>query len=66
VGGVGGGGPMYGLCFLVLCAEELQGGFQSLVSVVLDVVEHLGSLQTLVLAIQLFCVQRNYWDAFKL
>ena len=49
-----------------LCAAELQGGFHSVGSVALHATDSPGSLQTVVSVIQLPCVQRSSWDAFKL
>jgi hypothetical protein len=60
---------LYGVLLIVvsvsLCAADLQGGFQSLGSV-MNSVKPLGVLQTVALIAQLPCVPRNTWDAFKL
>ena len=59
-------GGLWTVVSVSLCAAELPGGFQSVGSVALHATEPLGDLQTVVSVIQLPCVQRSSWDAFKL
>jgi hypothetical protein len=59
-------GGLWTVVSVSLSETELQGDFQTVGSVALHAIEPPGGLKTVVSIAQLPCVQRTYWDTFKL